>query len=69
MKKQVRLSMQLLWSLRGDFCLTEGNGLTRSQSDAMEYTRRFLQFVADSTRYTTVQKPTTGRKGRTQPTS
>lgn len=43
--KQTRLSMKLLWELRGDFCLMESGSRTNSQIDAMEYTRRFLGFV------------------------
>lgn len=43
-----RLSMKMLWELRGDFCLSETSGRTKAQDDVMEYTRRFLQFVNHS---------------------
>lgn len=40
-----RLSMKLLWELRGEFCLENSVNKTESQKDAMEHTRRFLTFV------------------------
>lgn len=40
--------MTLLWKLRGDFCLQETSSKTKSQSEALEYTRRFLVFIDES---------------------